>query len=310
MKIFDAHCDVLYKLFLEPSLDFGKSQALQVNMERLAMSKTKVQVFAIYVPESVHPSLKFEAALKMVDLFYEKVLKPFPAIRLVRTKEEIDSLAQGEIGAILSLEGCDAIGQDLVKLKTLIRLGVTSVGLTWNYGNYVADGSLEVRGAGLSHFGRQVVQLLSDTNTMCDVAHLSERGFWDVIESGVPVFNSHANSHSLCPHPRNLSDEQILALIERDSVMGITFVPHFIKNDKKAGIADVIRHVEHVCSLGGENHLGFGSDFDGVETAVAGLEANDFYPNLVNEMQKYYSAIQVEKFFFSNMASRIFGKNA
>ena len=241
MKIFDAHCDVLYKLFMDPTLEFANSPGLQVNLERLKASNTKVQLFAIYVPESVHPDLKFEAALRMADLFYEKVLTPHPQIKLVKDREDIDGLAEDEIGAVLTLEGCDAIGQDLLKLRTLLRLGVRSVGLTWNYGNYVADGALEERGAGLSRFGRQVVQLLNDTGIVCDVSHLSEQGFWDVMESADQVFASHSNCYSLCRHPRNLRDNQIKALIDRDSVIGVTFVPEFLSGKKEsASINDVI----------------------------------------------------------------------
>jgi membrane dipeptidase len=264
VKIFDAHCDVLYKLFIDPSLDFVKSSALQVNLESLTASGTKVQLFAIYVPEAVHPDLKFMAALRMADLFYERVLSPNSQMKMIKNKEDITLLEENEIGAVLTLEGCDAIGQDLLKLRTLLRLGVRTVGLTWNFGNYVADGALEHRGAGLSRFGRQVVDVLNETNTACDVSHLSERGFWDVVESGCHLFASHSNSHSLCPHPRNLRDDQIRALIKQDSVMGITFVPEFLSGKKEASIEDVLRHLEHVCSIGGENHVGFGSDFDGI----------------------------------------------
>ncbi|MGV2941187.1 dipeptidase [Mesobacillus sp. LC4] len=306
MKIFDAHCDVLYKLFVDPTLDFSKAPELQVNLERLEASNTKVQLFAIYVPESVHPDLKFEAALRMADLFYEKVLKPHPHIKLVKDRGDIDQLAENEIGAVLTLEGCDAIGQDLLKLRTLLRLGVRSVGLTWNYGNYVADGALEERGAGLSRFGRQVVQLLNETGTPCDVSHLSEQGFWDVMDGADHVFASHSNCYSLCQHRRNLKDDQIKALIDRDSVIGVTFVPEFLSGKKtSASIQDVVRHLDHICSLGGENHVGFGSDFDGIEFSVRNLEGNDQYENLWNELQKYYSDIQVNKFLYKNMASRL-----
>jgi membrane dipeptidase len=306
VKIYDAHCDVLFKLFMDPTLDFAKSTELQVNLERLKASSTKIQLFAIYVPESVHPDLKFEAALRMADLFYEKILRPHPQIRLIKDKMDIDLLADDEIGAVLTLEGCDAIGQDLLKLRTLLRLGVRSVGLTWNFGNYVADGALEDRGAGLSRFGRQVVQLLNETSTICDVSHLSEQGFWDVMEASDRVFASHSNCYSLCQHPRNLKDNQIKALIDRDSVIGVTFVPEFLSGKKdSASIDDVIRHLDHICSLGGENNVGFGSDFDGIEFTVKYLEGNEQYENLRDELQKYYSDIQVSKFLYGNMSTRL-----
>lgn len=305
MAIIDTHCDVLYKLFMKPELNFRNSGELQVNLDRLNNSGTKVQFFAIYVPETVHPDLKFQAALRMADLFYEKVLSPNPQMKLVNSRQDIARLEDHQIGAVLALEGCDAIGQDLLKLRTLLRLGVRSVGLTWNYGNYAADGALEERGAGLSRFGRQVVSLLNDSETMCDVSHLSERAFWDVIETSSRAFASHSNCHSLCSHPRNLRDDQIKALIDKNSVIGITFVPEFLSGRKDAQIDDVLRHLEHICELGGEDHAGFGSDFDGIDFTVSGLSANEQYLNLIDKLQKYYSEIQVQKFLYRNMSERL-----
>jgi membrane dipeptidase len=304
MKIFDAHCDVLYKMFMDQTIDFRKSSLLQVNGEQLLNTNAKVQCFAIYVPPQIHPDLMFSAALHMVDLFYEKVIKPNPFLKVITKSEDIDGLRDDQVGAILTLEGCDAIGKDLLKLKTLLRLGVTSVGLTWNHANDVADGVLEERGGGLTQFGKEVVALLNESNTWCDVSHLSEKGFWDVIEWSNHPFASHSNCYSLCPHPRNLRNEQIKALIDRDSVIGVTFVPPFLSGQNAATITDVLRHLEHICGLGGEDHVGFGSDFDGTEQIVTDLTSLKDYHLLINELQKYYTEIQVSKFTYLNMKKR------
>ena len=101
--------------------------------------------------------MRFSAALQMVNLFYEKILVE-REMKLIRSQADIYTLKENEIGAILTLEGCDCIGQELLKLQTLLRLGVTSVGLTWNYANMVADGALEQRGAGVSGFGQEVIR--------------------------------------------------------------------------------------------------------------------------------------------------------
>jgi membrane dipeptidase len=86
--------------------------------------------------------------------------------------------------------------------------------------------------------------------------------------------------------------------------LGLTFVPLFLSGQNAASITDVLRHLEHVCELGGENHVGFGSDFDGTEHAVSGLTSIKDYSILINELQKYYSEIQVTKFLFGNMKKR------
>lgn len=304
MKIFDAHCDVLYKMFLNPKINFKDSSKLQVTFEQLVATDAKVQCFAIYIPESIHPDMRFQSALYMVEIFYEKIIKAFPQLKLITCQEDITSLTSDQIGAVLTLEGCDAIGSDLIKLKSLIRLGVSSVGLTWNFANSVADGVLEERGAGLSRFGKDVLKILNETQTWCDVSHLSERGFWDVMEWGDYPVASHSNCYSLCPHPRNLTDDQIKAMIQRNSVIGITFVPDFLSSNQAASITDILRHLEHICSLGGEEHVGFGSDFDGIDRFVLNLASLREYEALVNELLKYYPNKQVENFLFYNMVRR------
>ncbi|AMX83963.1 diguanylate cyclase [Geobacillus subterraneus] len=299
--IFDAHCDALMKLWQDRSLSFQDGPSLHVTLSGMADAGVKVQCFAIYVPETVPEEARFTAALEMVDLFFTRIVDMFPSVKAVRTKQDIASLREGEIGAMLTLEGCDAIGANLVKLKTLLRLGVASVGLTWNFPNAVADGAWEKRGAGLTAFGRQVIGLLNETKRWVDVSHLSEKAFWDVMETARFPIASHSNAHRLCPHPRNLTDEQIQALIKKDGMIGINFVPYFLTGDKRgATVADVLRHLDYVCALGGENNVGFGSDFDGITETVAGLEAVKDYLRLVNELYKHYSSSQVERFLFRN----------
>jgi membrane dipeptidase len=304
MKIFDAHCDVLMKLWMNPTLCFERDDRLHVTAEALKNTKGKVQLFAIYVPESVPYEQRFDAALEMVQLFYSRIVS-IPGMKHVRTKGEIDRLKDGEVGAMLTLEGCDAIGVNIARLQTLLRLGVSSVGLTWNYANAAADGILEERGAGLSSFGKKLVEVNNEENVWTDVSHLSVKGFWDVMETAEYPVASHSNAHAICPHPRNLSDEQIKALISREGVMGITFVPHFLTEKHEASVDDVLRHVEHVCALGGEHHVGFGSDFDGIVDTPIGLHTYRGYEALVNKLLHYYSAEQVNNMLFRNFYQNI-----
>jgi membrane dipeptidase len=303
MKIFDAHCDVLLKLWRDPVLTFDTEKELHISYPKLEQSGSKVQFFAIYIPDQVTD--KFQAALEMADIFHEKIVNKYENIKLLQTKADLDCLQKNEIGAVLTLEGCDAIGSDIVKLKTLYRLGVRSVGLTWNYANAVADGVLEERAAGLSNFGKEAVKQLNEYNLWTDVSHLAEQGFWDVMELADFPIASHSNAKALCPHPRNLTDEQIKALIEKNGVIGMTFVPLFLVENGKASIKNVLNHIDHVCSLGGEKHLGFGSDFDGIGATVKGLESYRGYPKLVDALLKHYSEEIVRSFCYENFANRI-----
>lgn len=297
--IFDAHCDVLMKLFVEPDISFVDSDKLHITKRELIDTGGKVQCFAIYIPEQVHSDMRFQAALAMVDIFHKKILGE-PEMHFIRSRKDIDSLKDKEVGAILTLEGCDCIGDDLLKMKTLLQLGVTSVGLTWNYANLVADGALEKRGGGLTRFGKGVVTLLNEQSVWCDLSHLSESGFWDTIEIAEFPIASHSNAYQLCPHPRNLKNSQIKALLQKNGTIGVTFVPQFLSKGTSASIKDIINHIEHICSLGGEKQIGFGSDFDGIEEMVDHLTSYRNYQNLIGELDKLYSTEFVKGILFEN----------
>lgn len=302
MKIFDAHCDTLSKLFKNPSINFYDNNSLHVNYLHLRSAAIKVQAFAIYISEQIENNRKFETALLMAKIFFKQIISPLNEIVHVKTKADINNLQENEIGAILTLEGCDCIGTDIDKLRDLLNLGVSAVGLTWNYSNEIASGVLDKDSKfGLTTFGKEVVNLLNDYEISCDVSHLSERAFWDVIEHAKYPFASHSNCFSIANNSRNLTDSQIKALILKDSVIGITFVPEFLTAKSSATLTNILHHIDKICSLGGENNIGFGSDFDGITNTVNGLETMKQYDNLINLLFKKYDADFVHKLLFANM---------
>ncbi|MEH7386977.1 dipeptidase [Bacillus sp. JJ1521] len=292
-------------MWMDPTIDFADSPKLHITYNQLKALGSKVQCFAIYIPEEVKPESRFEVALEMVEIFYKQVIAPSPLLKMVRTREDILALKENEIGAFLTLEGCDAIDQSIVKLQTLIRLGVSSVGLTWNYANFAADGVAEPRGGGLSSFGKEVVKEHNKALIWTDVSHLSIKGFWDVMEVADFPIASHSNAFTICNHRRNLQDDQIRALIQKNGMIGITFVPQFLSNHNSASIDDVLKHLDYICSLGGKNHVGFGSDFDGITDTTVGLESFSGFDRLVNHLLKYYSENQVKKFLFQNFVQNL-----
>jgi membrane dipeptidase len=300
MAIFDAHCDVLYRMHHDNQLRFDQANGLHITYEYLKQAKAKVQCFALFVPDTLPQEIKFKTALDMIDLLHQEILDRHSDIHLIRTRQDIDALGEDEVGIMLTLEGVDAIDIDLVKLRTLFRLGVRSVGMTWNNANAACDGALESRKAGLSDFGRRIVRENNRFKVWTDVSHISEKGFWDVLEEAEFPIASHSNVKALCNHPRNLTDEQMKALFDKGGIMGITFVPSFLNESGKAQIADILKHIDYAASLGGANHLGFGSDFDGIETTPKELTNYGDYPVLINELLKHYSEDMVKGLLFEN----------
>jgi membrane dipeptidase len=301
MKIIDAHCDALYKLNKDKSLRFNKpSEDLDVHFEHMMKSDIILQFFAIYLPETVkNPTI--EHVLELIDIFYQQVYKGCN-VSIIKNKGDFQKLMAGNgRGAILSLEGADALKGDPVLLRTLFYLGVRFIGITWNYGNWAADGILEPRKGGFSRAGKSFIKDCNELGIILDVSHLSEQGFWELAElSSAPFIASHSNSLSRCNHPRNLNDDQIKAIIQTNGAIGITFVPWFVDKGSPVPIASILKHMDHICALGGERHIGFGSDFDGIEQWITGLEHAGKYEALVEELLRHYKSEEVERFMWKN----------
>jgi membrane dipeptidase len=305
LKIIDFHCDVLMKMFHDPTISFINSSKLDINYSKLRKTGSKLQYFAVYIPQNIHPSLRFQTALMMIHNYFEKIVS-LPFIKHINNKYDYTSLKDMEIGTVLSLEGCDCLEDNLSNLYTLIKLGVSSVGLTWNYANSFADGALEERNAGLSKKGKELVRLLQQESILLDVSHLSEASFWDVLEMGGDLFASHSNCKAICNTPRNITDHQICSLIQKNSIIGVTFVPPLLSSQPQASITDVIRHIDHICSLGGVNNIGFGSDFDGIKQHVVHLDSYSKYPILIEQLLKAFTYEQVEGFLYKNYEKRFY----
>lgn len=309
MEVFDTHCDALLKLqvakrnalFKGELLDYRNSKELETNFERLQAGGVKVQFFAIFIHPEFPSDEKWQHAMEQVDLFYSEILGKNPLMKHIKNWQDIDQLKPGEVGAVLTLEGADAFGNDLAKLRHLYRLGVLSIGLTWNNANLCADGVGDPRGAGLTVLGKNVVRLNNEHHVFTDVSHLSVTGFWDVMELAKYPIASHSNARALCDHPRNLDDQQIQAMFSKEGMIDVVFCPQFINKDSdKATIADLIRHIDHFCSLGGIRQVGIGSDFDGISSHITGLGNASEFPNLFNELQKHYTEAEVEGFAYRN----------
>lgn len=301
--MIDAHCDLLYQLWRH-DYNVNQSDALQFDLEKWRASPIKVQAFAIFVPDTTPLNQQFDVALKMIDLFYEKIVLPNPDIIQIQSKLELENLQPHQLGAMLTLEGCHPIGTDLNNLVRLIDEGVRIVGLTWNNNNAVSDSVMSIEGKGVSRFGEEVIQLLNAEQILTDVSHLSVRGFDDVIDQADHVIASHSNAYRICQHRRNLTDQQIKAIIKRDGLIGVTFVPEFTKSSDFVSIDDLFEHIDHFIELGAEDQLCFGSDFDGITNTISGLENVTGYHRFKKELFDHYSRRIVNKISNDNFTRK------
>lgn len=243
------------------------------------------------------------SALHTLDDVLADIAESNGEIRVVTNAQELEEArAAGKFAVMLGIEGASPIGEDLALLRTLWRLGVRLVGLTWNYRNAVAAGVGEgERAGGLSQFGVQVIAEMNRLGMIVDVSHLSPAGVADVLQvSTRPILASHCNARSLCDHPRNLTDEQIRAVAEAGGVVGAVFYPGFVGPNPT--IEHVADHVLHLLNVAGEDHVGLGPDFIdyALEIFVSNLKkapinyGNDFtYPTGLEDTTKVDKLLEV-----------------
>jgi membrane dipeptidase len=196
-------------------------------------------------------------------------------IKVVRTIGELDAcLRQAILAVVLHFEGAEAIDPALDALYVFYEAGLRSLGVVWSRSNAFGHGvpfkfpSSPDTGPGLTDAGRELVRACNGLGILVDLAHMNERGFWDIARlSEAPLVVTHAAVHALCPSARNLTDKQLDAIGESGGVVGITFYVGDLRADGRKDadtpVTEIVRHIDYVADRIGIGHVAIGSDFDG-----------------------------------------------
>lgn len=303
MDYFDLHCDTIYEC--EKRGQSLRENTLEISLEKGTNLNRWIQTYAVWMPDEFRGTAAVEQFEKVYRYFL-KVLANNKALCWITDAETLDSC--GARGALLAVEGGSACAGSLEQLERLYRMGVRMMTLTWNGRNELGDGSVAGEGGGLTPFGKQAVHRMEELGMLVDVSHLSDRGFFDVLEeTGAPFAATHSNCRALCSHPRNLTDEQLTAVFARGGLVGINFYPLFLTGEKEASLEDIHRHIGHMLSLGGEDCICIGSDFDGASLPEGIRHVGDI-PALGDYLLKRgMEEKTMRKIFFEN-AYRFFQK--
>ena len=313
MRLIDMHCDTMFELFnrKDTEMELGQNQ-LGVDIEKMKMADSMAQFFACFINMRRFQgedrfSKGYQYVLDMIAFAKNEIGKYSEEIMLAKSYEELlQNEKIGKMSAFLTVEEGGIIENDMSRLDHLYEEGVRLMTLLWNEENCIGypnsrDG--EVMKKGLKSFGIETVERINELRMIIDISHMSDGGFWDVLEySKKPVVASHSNARALCPHPRNLTDEMIRALAEKGGVAGLNFYPYFVNENGKAGIEDLVRHLEHLFYVGGEDFVAIGTDFDGFDQGELELQN-------IGEMNLLYEALekrkfndgQIEKFWHGNV---------
>lgn len=308
MFICDSHCDTLTELY-KKNVDFYENEQ-HIDIKRLIDNGGGLQFCAIFVPTHefrYYGGLRY--TLCLLDKYKTELKKMHAAgidVFEVLKKEDVDQVLNHKANTLLAIEEGGAIDGSLEALRMLYELGVRAMTLTWSNRNDIADGiNEEASASGLTVFGKQVVAEMNKLGMLVDVSHIATRGFWDVIDcSTKPIIATHSNAQTLCSHPRNLNDDQIKAIAQKDGVIGLTFAGQFLEEDyHDACIDSVYRHLDYMLNLlGNDDHIGFGSDFDGISHPPYNINGIQDYVPLFEYLQsKGYSDATLAKITHQNM---------
>jgi Zn-dependent dipeptidase, microsomal dipeptidase homolog len=293
MRYFDLHCDTITECFLknEP-LD---ENDLAVSVKGAEVFDVWAQIFAVWMPDDIRGQTAWRRFLDVAGTLRRQTEEN--GIPLCTGAGALENAVQSgaKRAAILSIEGSAALGGRIENLKTAYALGVRLVTLTWNGGCEAGGGCLD--GGGLTPFGFALVREMEELGIIADVSHLSEKGFADLAHaSGAPFVATHSDARAVCGNKRNLTDDQFREIVRRGGVVGLNLYPPFMGSDS---IRAILPHIDHFLSLGGENTLAVGADFDGARMPkeIAGIADMAKFHAL---LQRNYGETVAEKIFFCN----------
>jgi membrane dipeptidase len=337
--VVDSHNDIITACIEKNvRMDQDLKGKTHSDLQRMKEGGLDVQIFSVWC-DGEKPA-PFQFANREMDLLDEVIKNNPDKIALTRTTAEMEqAVKEKKIAALFGVEGGHMIENSLEKLDQIYSRGARYMTLTWNNSTdwatsawdetYKKD-SLSKTHKGLTDFGREVVKRMNRLGMMVDLSHVGEQTFWDAINTtGSPVIVSHSNAWSICPVPRNLKDDQILAVGKNGGVIALNFYSGFVDStykkkealfqqahkkeidsliatgvqteyaltlitEKYAAESDAARpsleqllaHLDHIVGLIGSEHVGIGSDFDGISSSPKGLEDVTSYPLLTSALIK------------------------
>ena len=296
----------------------------QTDLARLQQGGVGAQFWSVYVPGEYADSGFARIQLEEIDIALRMIEKYPELELALSVEDVERAMTQGRIASLLGAEGGHAIENSLGALRAYYALGVRYLTLTHNVTLDWADAAQdEARHDGLTSFGEQVVREMNRLGMIVDLSHASPATMSDVLSvTAAPVIFSHSSARALTDVPRNVPDSILVRMSGNGGVVMVTYVPDFVSQDiaeweqrlgpvtdsmiaagaseteldaareayrrriprPLATLADVADHIEHVREIAGVDHVGIGSDYDGMGTPPVGLDDVSTYPNLFAEL--------------------------
>jgi membrane dipeptidase len=290
------------------------------DIPRLRAGGVKAQFWSIYVPvEHADRGEACRVALEQIDLVYRMIERYSDHLELAMSADDIERVVKkGKIASLLGLEGGHCLENSLAVLRIFHRLGVRYMTLTHRRTHDWADSATDrPRHHGLSPFGEAVVREMNRLGMLVDISHVSHDTMRHVLRvSEAPVIASHSSAYAVAPHPRNVPDDVLQELFRKGGLVMVNFYSGFVSPEAarmllsrcrssplpRATLQQVLDHIDHIVRVAGVEHVGLGSDFDGIDSTPVGLEDVSCFLRLTEGLlQRGYTAEQIRLILGGNL---------
>ena len=315
MFVLDSHCDTPSQILRQRDLSLDNELA-HVDYPKLKRGNVDGAFFALYIPADMDTDDAKNYLLRLMGGVKRTLAEnPDKAALTISMSQAVENKNKGLFSLFLGLENGSPLGdsEDAFEiLQELYNAGVRYITLCHSTSNQICDScaSTTPKWNGLSPFGKRLIAEMNRIGMLVDVSHISDSAFYDVLAcSTKPVVATHSSCRALAEHPRNMTDDMISELAARGGVIQINFYPIFLDSEFAARFSSsdnlalerpsyklIADHIDHVVSLVGVDHVGIGSDYDGIEITPEGMEDISMMPKLFDELRsRGYSEEDLEK---------------
>ena len=328
--IFDGHNDLLTRLWLssadDPVHDFiyGTLPG-HLDLARCRQAGWMGGLFSIFLPpyayvknnhpnKLANPSNSDFTAQEIVDICCAQLAlaqqlqaRSNGQIQICTSVAQIKACQQNQqLAIVLHLEGAEFLAIEPDLLNVFYEAGLRSIGPLWNRKSLFGDGlnasfpHSPDTGSGLTREGKDLILACRDKHMLIDVSHMNERAFWDTLEiADQPIVATHSNAHALCPQARNLTDRQLAAIKQSGGLVGVNFDVAFLRadgqRDTQTSLDVIVDHLAYLIDHLGEDHVGFGSDFDGCLLPDELSDISQISKLIERMQQRHFSDALIEK---------------
>ena len=333
--IFDGHNDLLTRLWLssadDPVHDFiyGTLPG-HLDLKRCRRARWMGGLFSIFLPpyayvKNNHPDKLFSpsnsdfTAQEIVDICCAQLelaqqlqARSDGQIQICTSVAQIKACQQNQqLAIVLHLEGAEFLAIEPDLLDVFYEAGLRSIGPLWNRKSLFGDGlnasfpHSPDTGSGLTREGKELILACRDKHMLIDVSHMNERAFWDTLEiADQPIVATHSNAHALCAQARNLTDRQLAAIKQNGGLVGVNFDVAFLRadgqRDTQTSLDVIVDHLAYLIDHLGEDHVGFGSDFDGCLLPDELSDISQISKLIERMQQRHFSDALIEKITSKN----------